>query len=60
MKVFVIADTHFGHTNIIKYCDRPFKAVHDMDEAMVKNWNFTVISGSVTCPAFLSCTQTST
>lgn len=42
MKVFVIADTHFGHENIIRYCSRPFKSVCDMDEAMVKNWNETV------------------
>lgn len=40
--VFLISDTHFGHTNIIKYCGRPFATPQEMDEALVENWNATV------------------
>lgn len=47
MKVFVTADTHFNHENIIKYCNRPFKSVEEMDDIMLKNWNRTVSNNDV-------------
>ncbi len=34
-----MADTHFNHTNIIKYCDRPFNNVEKMNEKIIDNWN---------------------
>ncbi len=38
-KTFITADTHFGHEDIIGFCNRPFKNVKKMDEALIRNWN---------------------
>jgi len=41
-KYFFTADTHFGHTNIIKYCHRPFKNITQHDNYLIKMWNSRV------------------
>jgi calcineurin-like phosphoesterase family protein len=40
--VFVTADHHFGHANIIKFCGRPFADVREMDRVLVERWNAVV------------------
>jgi len=40
--VFFASDYHFRHANIIKYDNRPFKNVQEMDEVLVENWNNVV------------------
>lgn len=39
---FYIADMHFGHKNVIRYDNRPFDSIEEMDKAMITLWNETV------------------
>ena len=38
-KVFVCSDSHFYHENIIKYCNRPYSSVDEMNADMIEKWN---------------------
>jgi len=42
---FFTADEHYYHANIIRYCNRPFKNVEEMNEALIDNHNSIVESG---------------
>lgn len=42
MTIFFTADHHFGHENIIKFCDRPFSSVEEMDAELIDRWNNVV------------------
>ncbi len=37
MTIWYTADTHFGHENVIKFCDRPFSSVEEMDAVLIAN-----------------------
>jgi calcineurin-like phosphoesterase family protein len=39
---FFTSDTHFGHNNIIKYCNRPFSNIDEMGQAIIDRWNSIV------------------
>lgn len=42
MTTWFTSDTHLGHANIIKYCNRPFRDTDHMDEEIIRRWNETV------------------
>lgn len=37
--IYLTSDHHFGHTNIIRFCNRPFMNVHEMNKILTENWN---------------------
>ena len=43
--LFFTSDQHFGHARMIKFCNRPFKDVEEMDAEMVRRWNAVVETG---------------
>ena len=42
MTTWFTSDTHFGHANVIRYCDRPYSSLSEMDDVLVANWNQVV------------------
>jgi len=47
-RVWFTSDPHFGHKSILKYCDRPFNSVEEMDEGLIINWNSKVQKKDIT------------
>lgn len=36
------SDNHWGHENIIRYCNRPFQSLEEMNATLIRKWNETV------------------
>jgi calcineurin-like phosphoesterase family protein len=37
--IFFTSDHHFGHANILKFCNRLFENVDEMNEVLIARWN---------------------
>jgi calcineurin-like phosphoesterase family protein len=46
-QIFLASDLHLDHKNIIRYCNRPFRNVHQMNYTLIRNWNKTVCKRDV-------------
>lgn len=46
-KIFFTSDLHFGHENVIRFDNRPFNTVEEMDDEMIKRWNAKVRKGDI-------------
>ena len=46
-KIWVTSDWHLGHKNVIKYANRPFKDITEMNNILRKNFNKVVESHDI-------------
>jgi calcineurin-like phosphoesterase family protein len=41
-KIWFTSDLHFGHRNVLRFCNRPWEDEKQMGIGLIKNWNDTV------------------
>lgn len=42
MTIYFTSDLHINHTNVLKYCSRPWQNVEEMNNGLVDRWNARV------------------
>lgn len=40
--LFLTSDSHWNHSRILKFCNRPFNTIDEHDKALIDNWNSVV------------------
>lgn len=40
--IFFLADPHLGHTNVLRFDNRPFDNIEQHDQCIINNWNLKV------------------
>lgn len=40
--MYLISDLHLNHKNVIRYCNRPFSSMKEMNRRLINNWNSVV------------------
>lgn len=46
-KIFFTSDLHFGHENVLRFDNRPFATVEEMDSELIRRWNAKVGRGDL-------------
>lgn len=46
-KVFFTSDPHYGHRNILKFCNRPYSDTKEMEQDLIKRWNSVVSNNDI-------------
>ena len=46
-KIYFTSDLHFGHRNVLRFCNRPWTDEKEMGPALIANWNAVVSDNDI-------------